>query len=313
MSVLPKVLCVDDEPFILNSIERIFSEKYEIYKAISAADALKLIDLHDFDVIISDQRMPGMTGTELLTKIKNKAPRAIRLLLTGYADLEAVRSAVNDGEVFRYITKPWNNNDLRSVVDASVQAAKSGDASSLIADSNATVATFSPILVIDDDPEVFQTCQQVVGKNGQVFLATSIEEGLASLRKIQKLGIVIAAHKIGQDNTELLIKSIKSFHPTMVTILMSESHDATSIVRLINEGQIFRCIFKPTKRETLQRVLLNAQLRHRALEDSTDLLARFQVPVPIELQTAQSDASIPHIDLKRSWTQRFSSLFFRPR
>jgi DNA-binding NtrC family response regulator len=312
-SELTKILCVDDEPFILNSIERIFSEEFDVFKAVSGADALNLIQQHDFDVIISDQRMPGMTGTEFLEKARHHAPRAIRVLLTGYADLEAVRSAVNEGEVFRYITKPWNNKDLRTVVYAGVQAARSGDAQKLLGNSHGDATAFSPILVIDSDQQVYDTCQSVVGKNGQVAFANSVEQGLGYLHNIKELGIVITAIKIGPDNTELLIKSIKAFHPSVVTILVSEMHDAELIVRLINEGQIFRCLFKPTKVDTMQRMLMNAQVRHKALENSSDLLARFQVPVPIEIQTAQKTDTSTTPDTKRGWTQRFASLFYRSR
>lgn len=306
---MTKILCVDDEPFILNSIERIFFDEYDVYKATSGDDALRLLSEHDFDVIISDQRMPGMTGTEFLEKARDRAPRAIRILLTGYADLEAVRSAVNEGEVYRYITKPWNNKDLRTVVYAGVQAARSGDATRLLVGDGASPTQFSPILIIDGDSQVFDTCKAIVGKNGILAHANSIEQGLGHIQSIKNLGIVITAIKVGPDNTELLIKSIKNFHPSVVTILVSEMHDAETIVRLINEGQIFRCLFKPTKIETMQRMLTNAQIRHKTLEQSSDLLARFQVPVPIEIQTVQKNNPVPVGEMKQGWTQRFASLF----
>jgi response regulator RpfG family c-di-GMP phosphodiesterase len=257
--------------------------------------------------------MPGMTGTEFLEKARDCAPRAIRILLTGYADLEAVRSAVNEGEVYRYITKPWNNKDLRNVVYAGVQAARSGDASQLAHSLRTSPDQFSPILVIDGDRQVYDTCQTVVGKNGAVAFADSIEQGLGHLQSIKNLGIVIAAVKIGPDNTELLIKSIKTFHPSVVTILVSKMHDAETIVRLINEGQIFRCLFKPTTTEMMQRMLTSAQVRHKTLEQSSDLLARFQVPVPIEIQTIQKTEPVHATGLQHSWTQRFANLFSRTR
>ncbi len=308
---MTKILCVDDEPFILNSIERIFDEEFEIFKATSGADGLRLLGEHDFDVIISDQRMPGMTGTEFLEQARDKAPRAIRILLTGYADLEAVRSAVNEGEVYRYITKPWNNKDLRHVVYAGVSAARSGNAAELGGTQAGQPTQFAPILVIDHDSQVYDTCREVVGKMGHVTFANSMDQGLKYLQSMEDLGIVIAAIKIGAQNTELLIKSIKAYHPSIVTILVSEMHDAETIVRLINQGQIFRCLFKPAKIDTLQRTLTSAQVRHKALEQSTALQARFQVPVPIELEAAKSVDTGSELLTKRSWTQRFASLFTR--
>jgi response regulator RpfG family c-di-GMP phosphodiesterase len=228
--------------------------------------------------------------------------------------LEAVRAAVNEGEVFRYITKPWNNNDLRSVVYAGVDAARRGDAKQLTSHAQSNTGLFAPILIIDSDKQVYETCVTVVGKQGDVYFAGSLDEGLKQLQAIKQLGIVITTIKIGPHNTELLIKSIKTFHPSVVTILVSEMHDAELIVRLINGSQIFRCLFKPAKVETIQRVLMNAQIRHETLEKSSDLRARFDVPVPIEIQAAQkaeATAGAATAPPHRSWTQRFAGLFSR--
>jgi len=100
--MLPTLLCVDDEPLILNSIERLFEDDFEVVKATSGAQALQQLKQQQIDVLISDQRMPGMTGVELLEQAKTISPATMRILLTGYADLGAVRAAVNAGEVFRY-------------------------------------------------------------------------------------------------------------------------------------------------------------------------------------------------------------------
>lgn len=308
---MTKILCVDDEPFILNSIERIFNEEFDVFKATSGADALRLLGEHDFDVIISDQRMPGMTGTQFLERARDVAPRAIRILLTGYADLEAVRSAVNDGEVYRYITKPWNNTDLRHIVRAGVSAAQSGNAEELGGTADSNVKTFAPILVIDHDAQIYEACKAAVGPLGDVKFANSVEQGLKYLQTIDNIGIVISAVKIGTHNTELLIKSIKAFHPSIVTILVSEMHDAETIVRLINQGQIFRCLFKPAKAEIVQRTLTSAQTRHEVLEKSSALRARFQVPVPAEMQAESQPRNATIGTSKRSWTQRLAGFFSR--
>lgn len=114
--MLPTLLCVDDEPLILNSIERLFEDDFEVVKGTSGAQALQQLKQQQIDVLISDQRMPGMTGVELLEQAKTISPATMRILLTGYADLGAVRAAVNAGEVFRYLTKPWSNTVLRETV-----------------------------------------------------------------------------------------------------------------------------------------------------------------------------------------------------
>lgn len=112
------LLLVDDEENILNALYRIFRDDptYEIITAHNAQDALAKIAHLTVDIVISDQRMPGMGGAELLHEIRNKYPDCIRFLLSGYADVEAIISAINEGDIYRFIKKPWNNDDLKALV-----------------------------------------------------------------------------------------------------------------------------------------------------------------------------------------------------
>jgi len=109
------ILFVDDEVAITKALQRLFRrEGYSIHTANSGADALAVLDAlgSPVSLIISDQRMPGMNGAQFLEQAKVKAPEAIRFLLTGYSEMEAVVDAVNKGEIHRYLTKPWNDDDL---------------------------------------------------------------------------------------------------------------------------------------------------------------------------------------------------------
>lgn len=89
---------------------------YHIITANSGAEALDLLAMHPVHVILSDQRMPGMSGTELLDKVKNLYPDTVRIILSGYTDLNVVTEAVNRGAVFRFLTKPWDDAMLRDQV-----------------------------------------------------------------------------------------------------------------------------------------------------------------------------------------------------
>lgn len=113
------ILCVDDEIDNVDALERLFRKKYNVLKATSAAEALQLLDQNpdQVSVIISDQRMPEMTGVEFLEQTLEKHPHSVRMLLTGYTDLESVIMAVNKGQIFRYLTKPWDPVDLANTVD----------------------------------------------------------------------------------------------------------------------------------------------------------------------------------------------------
>jgi len=112
------VLYVDDEQTNLFSFKASFRRDFNVFTANSGEDALKLMETEKIHVIVSDQRMPGMTGIELLQHVKVKYPEPIRILLTGYADINAVIDAINKGEVYRYVTKPWNTDELKTIIIA---------------------------------------------------------------------------------------------------------------------------------------------------------------------------------------------------
>jgi len=106
------ILYVDDENNNLISFKAVFRIKYQVFTALGAEEAKKILDNNKINVIITDQRMPGITGVEFLESILEKHPEPIRLLLTGYADMNAVIDAVNKGKIFHYLTKPWNEEEL---------------------------------------------------------------------------------------------------------------------------------------------------------------------------------------------------------
>ena len=111
-----QLLIVDDEEEILKALKRQFRRDYDVFVARSAEEGYKIMIETPIHVIISDQRMPGMNGAEFFGKVKSEFPDAMRLLLTGYADIQAVIAAINDGNIFRYITKPWDAVELDTIV-----------------------------------------------------------------------------------------------------------------------------------------------------------------------------------------------------
>ena len=116
------LLLVDDEENILNSLRRLFRrEPFEVLTAASGMEGLDLLRAHSVSVIVSDQRMPEMVGAEFLRRSIEVAPRAVRIMLTGYADVEATVQAINKGQIYRYVTKPWNDGEMKMVVRAAAQ------------------------------------------------------------------------------------------------------------------------------------------------------------------------------------------------
>ncbi len=108
-----KMLIVDDEPANVRLLERLFRREYQVLTANSGAEALALLSQHEVALLITDQRMPGMTGTELLKHAAALRPHMVRIILTGYTDVGALVEAINCGQVYKYVTKPWDNEDLR--------------------------------------------------------------------------------------------------------------------------------------------------------------------------------------------------------
>lgn len=106
------VLYVDDEENNLFSFKATFRIKYNVYTALSGDEALKILEDKSVHIIITDQRMPEMTGVEFLEKVLEKYTDPMRILLTGYADMGAVVDAVNKGKIFHYLAKPWNEEEL---------------------------------------------------------------------------------------------------------------------------------------------------------------------------------------------------------
>lgn len=125
-SLLPQggftLLFVDDEEGVLKALRRIFiDENYQILTASSGEGALQLLERHDVQLMITDHRMPGMTGAQLLRQVKERWPAMIRIMLTGFADVQSIMGAVNEGAVYKFITKPWNDEDLRLTVSLALQ------------------------------------------------------------------------------------------------------------------------------------------------------------------------------------------------
>jgi len=131
-----KLLIVDDETANLRLLERLFSKDFHCLTAPSGPEAIRLLEHHDVAILISDQRMPGMTGIELLRRTAPLRPHMVRILLTGYSDVEALVEAINSGLVYMYVTKPWHNDDLKLRVNRACEHYEQNKSRHSLADAN---------------------------------------------------------------------------------------------------------------------------------------------------------------------------------
>jgi CheY-like chemotaxis protein len=117
----PRILVVDDEEAILETMTFTFEDDYEVYTSNDARAALKILDEKSpFAVVLTDQRMPNMDGVEFLTEVCQRHPATVRMILTGFSDMEAIIQAINDGHVYAYITKPWEPDQLKQVMKQAI-------------------------------------------------------------------------------------------------------------------------------------------------------------------------------------------------
>lgn len=117
-----KILLVDDEANVLSALKRaLFDEQLEIVSVISAEKALEIMQEQHFKVVVSDERMIGMQGSEFLAQVREHYPHTLRIMLTGHATLEAAMKAVNEGEIYRFFSKPWNDHELKFALRSAIE------------------------------------------------------------------------------------------------------------------------------------------------------------------------------------------------
>ena len=117
-----RILLVDDEPNVLKALKRLFIDtEYKIHTAASADEGLKVCAEHDIALVISDYRMPGKTGVQFLADVKEQYPQTIRIILSGFADVASIVEAINDGQVYKFLAKPWNDQELLTTVQRAVE------------------------------------------------------------------------------------------------------------------------------------------------------------------------------------------------
>ena len=110
------LLVVDDEPDVCDSVHDLLRREFKVLKAKSGAEGIRLMQENEVHIIMTDQRMPQLTGVEFLNKIRLGHPQAVRMLFTGYADIDAIIAAINQGHVYKFLRKPWQPEELEEAV-----------------------------------------------------------------------------------------------------------------------------------------------------------------------------------------------------
>lgn len=291
MDVRPCILFVDDEERVVNQLRIIFRQDYEVHTATSGAAALQILQSTQIDVVVSDQRMPGMTGIEFLDQVRRLQPSAMRLLLTGYSDLAAIVGSVNEGEVFRFINKPWDHAEIQAIIASAVQAGSAAQVAAIptdqaVQDFMAQAAQRPQVLIIDDQRSDLDAIAQLLGEDHACLTAETVKDAIDLLSR-HDVGVLVTEARVGNTDVGHFLHLLKRHYPQINTVMLTRSGDADLVIRLINKSQIFRFATKPLRKSVLQLAVSAAMKEHGRFRISPELAQRHQVA---EDKEASSDS-----------------------
>ncbi|MBC8044659.1 MAG: response regulator [Rhizobacter sp.] len=325
MKMLPNILLVDDEPLILNSLTRLLEDDYTVHTAENGVRALMILQTIAVQVIVSDQRMPAMLGHELLAKAKVLSPHTVRILLTGYSDLEATVSSVNEAEIFRYITKPWQADKLLETLALACKVAARLAASPVPLPA-VTPRSADPfdvpiqklnLLVISSRAESMKVMKAMFVREHVLHTASTTESAFMVLRAWPVAVMIVESfnHNYHAPNTytpstshsnsgEIIdevdfLSVVRNVYPDVMPILISDNKDAAVAIRLANEGRVFRYISRPFEPESLRNAVRDAASLHDLYVQRPNLNAqRHDADISGAGAEAASKLSSPSFSLK---------------
>ena len=285
-----RLLLIDDEERILTALKSLFRSRYHVFTTTDGNKALDFLRKYQMHVIISDQRMPVMPGVELLRRSREISPRSVRILLTGYSDLAAIVGSINDGEVYRFISKPWDNSELQTIVAEAVTIALE------LADTKAAAVALpekmgAGVLVIDEDEEIFRVTRELIGGLCPVIYAANLEAALAAMQS-QEIAVVIADIDSGHEQLSAMLKLLKQEYPQILSIVITTASDSELVIELINEAQIFRFLNKPVNVRLLKSHVHAALLRYLIYQQAPSLVTEHRVQLPEEVRSSSLDQGI---------------------
>ncbi len=225
-------------------------------------------------IVVSDQRMPGMTGVELLRQVRKAAPKTVRLLLTGYSDLAALVGSINDGEIFRFVKKPWDNDEMRETMsDAAALAAKVAAAAAAPAKKPQPPRPPGSLLVIDAGEGLAKGLQRLVADSATVKQVSTAADAAKYLQQ-NEVAAIVADLDAGREGLVKLFKLLREKRPDILSIVMSDDPDSELVAQLVNEAQIYRFLEKPINGRELAEHVSEALRRHSGKEPAGSGLAQ---------------------------------------
>lgn len=254
MSAPVRILFVDDEERILRSLAMQFRRHYEVLTESDPLRALQRLREEHTHVLVSDQRMPQMSGAQLLAEAREIAPNTLRILLTGYSDLDAAVDALNNGGIFRYLTKPWDPQEMAFTLRQAAELAVRQVQPLQSVTSEKFSAPLS-VLLLDDEPDTLGVVGEFCVAGGHRLLrARNLAEAMLQLNN-ESVDILVSDLKLAGDDTAPLLKTLAQAHPRLLSLVVTPFQDTQALLRLVNEAQIFRYLPKPVRRGLFEKGL----------------------------------------------------------
>jgi response regulator RpfG family c-di-GMP phosphodiesterase len=296
-SIKHTLLVVDDEADVCDSVHDLLRRQFRVLKAKSAAEGLKLMEQHEVHIIMTDQRMPLVSGVEMLTKIRTGHPRAVRMLFTGFADLESIIAAINEGHIYQFLKKPWQPDELEAAVrqaameyDRLVEKAEkmqglqaeierlwqrvaSLESEAVRRPSAESIPAKHTLLVVDDEPNVCDSVCDLLRKDFRVLKAKSAEEGYKIL-EAEEVHIIMTDQRMPQVSGVEMLSKVRAGHPQAVRMLFTGYAELESIITAINQGHIYKFLKKPWQTEELQEAVREAAKEYDRLLEQAEQMRR---------------------------------------
>ncbi len=305
------VLFVDDEQRILTSLRSIFRREYNVFTALGGKEALEILANNTINVIVSDQRMPNMLGNELLAQVHKLYPQTMRLLLTGFMDKQAIIQTINEGEIYRFINKPWSNESIQAVIKEAAEASQidigfspqqaptpanqnsatiegAGDqAKAPLPQPQKKAISDHATLIMGSSQSLRNQIRQVCKQEAiAVYSTQSIRQAVNAIVARPSIGVLVIELLSDTDEVIHTISLLKQKRPELITVVLADETDAEVAVSLINSGQVFRYLSKPLELLQLQKIIKAGFERHSAIKNNINSQVRFKVQKPTNKITA---------------------------
>lgn len=266
MSEQVTILCVDDERNVLKALERVFmDEEYEIVIADSAAEGLAILANGLCpQVVISDYRMPGINGVDFLKEVCKKWPETVRIVLSGFADTAAVVDAINEGEIYKFIPKPWNDDELKVTIANALDRywlhQKNVELTDALRETNDELERQNEML----EETVTQRTAELVFRNRALSLAHNILDALpVTVVGVDPEGMIVqcnkeAAELFGVDPGEMIGQQLTSFMPFGIDMLAAIGDLRKVMTSVEIGGQKFRLIIAKLESDNQRGAVLVA-------------------------------------------------------